>query len=153
MLADCGNIRGGLQDISNQLGLKRIGTQHQAGSDALLTGMAFFRIKQASMTCHEYVVLLFSALVTETITELHIFIWYKHFFRDVSGTPGRKINIAAEFTDCRRRRRILFVDTRLSLSWLTVSKRSLNDALNEPLVHKKIQKMSFNSKNSENQSL
>ncbi|CAG7717189.1 unnamed protein product [Allacma fusca] len=46
MLADYGNIRGGLQDISLQLGLKRIGIQHQAGSDALLTGMTFFRIKQ-----------------------------------------------------------------------------------------------------------
>jgi CCR4-NOT transcription complex subunit 7/8 len=46
MLADYGSVRGGLQDISLQLGLKRIGMQHQAGSDALLTGMTFFRIKQ-----------------------------------------------------------------------------------------------------------
>ncbi|KAI5151075.1 CCR4-NOT transcription complex subunit 7/8 [Enteropsectra breve] len=35
--------RKGLQEISNELGVFREGTAHQAGSDALLTSMAFFK--------------------------------------------------------------------------------------------------------------
>jgi CCR4-NOT transcription complex subunit 7/8 len=37
------HLRKGLQEISNDLGLLREGTAHQAGSDALLTSMAFFK--------------------------------------------------------------------------------------------------------------
>lgn len=32
--------------MADQLDLQRIGRQHQAGSDSLLTGMAFFRMKE-----------------------------------------------------------------------------------------------------------
>lgn len=46
LLKNCKNLRGGLQEIADQLNLTRIGLQHQAGSDSLLTGMAFFKIKQ-----------------------------------------------------------------------------------------------------------
>lgn len=36
-------VRKGLQEISNDLGVYREGTAHQAGSDALLTSLAFFK--------------------------------------------------------------------------------------------------------------
>lgn len=37
------HVRKGLQEISNDLGVNREGTAHQAGSDALLTSLAFFK--------------------------------------------------------------------------------------------------------------
>ena len=39
---------GGLHDTAIRLGLERIGSPHQAGSDSLLTGKAFFKIKEVS---------------------------------------------------------------------------------------------------------
>lgn len=39
-------LKGGLQDIADELGVARIGPQHQAGSDALLTCMTFFKMRQ-----------------------------------------------------------------------------------------------------------
>lgn len=36
----------GLQEISSDMGLKRYGIQHQAGSDALLTSLTFFKAKE-----------------------------------------------------------------------------------------------------------
>lgn len=38
------NLIGGLQSVANYLNVERFGTQHQAGSDSLLTGQVFFRM-------------------------------------------------------------------------------------------------------------
>ncbi|XP_064422928.1 CCR4-NOT transcription complex subunit 8 [Latimeria chalumnae] len=46
LMKSCKNLKGGLQEVADQLELQRIGRQHQAGSDSLLTGMAFFRMKE-----------------------------------------------------------------------------------------------------------
>ncbi|CAJ0573738.1 unnamed protein product, partial [Mesorhabditis spiculigera] len=39
-------LKGGLQEVADQLDVKRYGARHQAGSDALLTAKTFFKIKQ-----------------------------------------------------------------------------------------------------------
>jgi len=44
LMKSCKNLKGGLQEVADSLEVERIGPQHQAGSDSLLTGMAFFRM-------------------------------------------------------------------------------------------------------------
>lgn len=46
LMKSCKNLKGGLQEVADQLELERIGPQHQAGSDSLLTGMAFFKMRE-----------------------------------------------------------------------------------------------------------
>ncbi|XP_077983781.1 CCR4-NOT transcription complex subunit 7-like [Glandiceps talaboti] len=46
LMKSCKNLKGGLQEVSEQLELKRIGPQHQAGSDSLLTSMSFFKMRE-----------------------------------------------------------------------------------------------------------
>uniref|UniRef100_A0AC35GAV5 Poly(A)-specific ribonuclease n=1 Tax=Panagrolaimus sp. PS1159 TaxID=55785 RepID=A0AC35GAV5_9BILA len=46
------NLRGGLQDIANQLNVERIGAQHQAGSDSLLTAQTFFALREKYFNEH-----------------------------------------------------------------------------------------------------
>lgn len=45
-MKSCKNLKGGLQEVAEQLELERVGPQHQAGSDSLLTGAAFFKMKE-----------------------------------------------------------------------------------------------------------
>ncbi|KAF7274169.1 hypothetical protein GWI33_013142 [Rhynchophorus ferrugineus] len=46
LMKSCKTLKGGLQEVAEQLELERVGPQHQAGSDSLLTGMAFFKMKE-----------------------------------------------------------------------------------------------------------
>lgn len=45
-MKSCKNLKGGLQEVAEQLEIQRVGPQHQAGSDALLTGMVFFKMRE-----------------------------------------------------------------------------------------------------------
>merc|ERR1712025_1127417 len=45
LMKSCKNLKGGLQEVANELEVLRIGPQHQAGSDSLLTGQTFFKMK------------------------------------------------------------------------------------------------------------
>ncbi|KAH8038637.1 hypothetical protein HPB51_002781 [Rhipicephalus microplus] len=46
LMKSCGSLRGGLQEVAGQLQIERVGLQHQAGSDSLLTGETFFKIRK-----------------------------------------------------------------------------------------------------------
>ncbi len=46
LMKSCKNLKGGLQEVANELEVPRIGPQHQAGSDSLLTGQTFFKMKE-----------------------------------------------------------------------------------------------------------
>lgn len=46
LMKSCKGLKGGLQDIADELQIPRIGPQHQAGSDSMLTGHIFFAIKR-----------------------------------------------------------------------------------------------------------
>uniref|UniRef100_A0A6A7G872 poly(A)-specific ribonuclease n=3 Tax=Hirondellea gigas TaxID=1518452 RepID=A0A6A7G872_9CRUS len=46
LMKNCDSVKGGLNSLAQQLGIKRIGPQHQAGSDSMLTGNVFFKLRQ-----------------------------------------------------------------------------------------------------------
>ncbi|KAJ3306109.1 CCR4-NOT transcription complex subunit 7 [Kappamyces sp. JEL0829] len=46
MMKSCKSLKGGLQDVADDLQIPRIGPQHQAGSDSLLTALTFFKMRQ-----------------------------------------------------------------------------------------------------------
>ncbi|KAI9480178.1 CCR4-NOT core DEDD RNase subunit [Coemansia sp. RSA 989] len=46
MMRSCRMLKGGLQDVADDLEVPRIGPQHQAGSDSLLTAMTFFKLRE-----------------------------------------------------------------------------------------------------------
>lgn len=47
-MKSCKNLKGGLQEVAEQLEIQRVGPQHQAGSDSLLTGMVFFKMREVN---------------------------------------------------------------------------------------------------------
>jgi len=46
MMKSCENLNGGLQKLAEMLNVDRIGPQHQAGSDSLLTAATFFKLRR-----------------------------------------------------------------------------------------------------------
>ncbi|KAJ1989962.1 CCR4-NOT core DEDD RNase subunit [Dimargaris cristalligena] len=46
LMRSCKNLKGGLQDVADDLSVPRVGPQHQAGSDSLLTSATFFKMRQ-----------------------------------------------------------------------------------------------------------
>lgn len=46
LMKSCRSLKGGLQDIAEDMGVARVGPQHQAGSDSLLTGNIFFEMRE-----------------------------------------------------------------------------------------------------------
>jgi len=46
LMKSCKNLKGGLQEVADTLDVSRIGPQHQAGSDSLLTGRTFFKMTE-----------------------------------------------------------------------------------------------------------
>lgn len=46
LMKSCKDLKGGLQEVAEHLEIQRTGPQHQAGSDSLLTGEAFFKMKE-----------------------------------------------------------------------------------------------------------
>jgi len=45
LMKSCKNLKGGLNDLAEDLKVERIGPQHQAGSDSLLTCSTFFKMR------------------------------------------------------------------------------------------------------------
>lgn len=46
LMRSCKNLKGGLQDVADDMEVIRIGQKHQAGSDSLLTCITFFKMRK-----------------------------------------------------------------------------------------------------------
>ena len=46
LMTSCKTLKGGLQELADDLDDTRVGPQHQAGSDARVTGLAYFKLKE-----------------------------------------------------------------------------------------------------------
>ncbi|XP_038057903.1 CCR4-NOT transcription complex subunit 7-like [Patiria miniata] len=47
LMKSCKDLKGGLQEVADFLQIQRVGPQHQAGSDSLLTQLAFFKMRES----------------------------------------------------------------------------------------------------------
>ncbi|CAF1110856.1 unnamed protein product [Rotaria sordida] len=45
LMKNCKNLKVGLEEVAEQLEIERISPQHQADSNSLMTGLAFFKMK------------------------------------------------------------------------------------------------------------
>ncbi|KAI3638959.1 hypothetical protein MIR68_003457 [Amoeboaphelidium protococcarum] len=52
LMRSCKNLKGGLQDVADELKVERVGPQHQAGSDSLLTALTFFQMRKTYFKGH-----------------------------------------------------------------------------------------------------
>jgi CCR4-NOT transcription complex subunit 7/8 len=52
LMKSCKNLKGGLNELAQDLEVERIGPQHQAGSDSLLTSATFFKMKRLFFENH-----------------------------------------------------------------------------------------------------
>lgn len=52
MMRACKGLKGGLQEVADDLGVMRIGPSHQAGSDSLLTAVTFFKMRELYFDDH-----------------------------------------------------------------------------------------------------
>lgn len=80
LMKSCKNLKGGLQEVADQLELERVGPQHQAGSDSLLTGMAFFKMREVTYIFYKSFIRFSRS--TCCVTNHMMFLLLQLFFED-----------------------------------------------------------------------
>jgi len=82
LMKSCRTLKGGLQEVADELQIERLGQQHQAGSDSLVTGLTFFKMKE----------MFFEDNVDDTKYNGHLFFLFALF------------NVTVQFTETRGKR-------------------------------------------------